>query len=550
MMQHLLTLGRDKRGAVAPTVALSLIALIGAGGIAFDYARLASLDTELQQAADQAALAAATQLDQQTGAVARATAAAQGLFVNNTLFANDGNAANRAVTIPSVLFYATKAAAEVANGQACPTANTVTADATAKFVCVKTGTRIAKYALTPIVNRLASGNISAMAVAGLGTAICKTPPVMMCNPDEATNPNFNVAAHIGKGIRLLSVGNGSGTWVPGNFGYLDSNSTGNGASALRESLGWSSPPGDCIGGSGVDTKPGANVSVTDALNTRFDVYNGNSSCPNGGICPASVNSVKDVVRPANASGNKGCLMDSKDGWQEVAAGRYEPSSPSTPLATTTTPGAMGHPRDMCHAVSHDGSCPVDAGGNPGRIGDGAWDRDAYFRVNYRRAGTIPYWAGGTGAGTWRGNTGLPANATRYQVYNWEIANRGLTRDGVVVLEKNPATATGTQLAAYGKSVCSVPQGHGLAYVPGGNVPDRRRISAAVINCTAQSVNGSSDNVQVEKWIELFLVEPSLNRLSGRTNAGDVYFELIGETQTGAGATAGQVIRRDLPYLVK
>ncbi|MGI8931674.1 MAG: pilus assembly protein TadG-related protein, partial [Sphingomicrobium sp.] len=65
MTTQLSWLGRDRRGAVAPTLALSLFALVGAGGIAFDYARLASLDTELQQAADQAALAAATQLDQQ-----------------------------------------------------------------------------------------------------------------------------------------------------------------------------------------------------------------------------------------------------------------------------------------------------------------------------------------------------------------------------------------------------------------------------------------------------------------------------------------------------
>src|SRR5262245_38436993 len=84
-------------GAVAPTVALSLFALLGIGGIAFDYARLASLDTELQQAADQAALAAATQLDRSTGARARATAAIQNpastrLAANITRMANDGNA--------------------------------------------------------------------------------------------------------------------------------------------------------------------------------------------------------------------------------------------------------------------------------------------------------------------------------------------------------------------------------------------------------------------------------------------------------------------------
>ena len=54
---------RNTDGAVAPTVALSLVALIAAGGIAFDYARMASMDTELQNAADQAVLAAASQLD-------------------------------------------------------------------------------------------------------------------------------------------------------------------------------------------------------------------------------------------------------------------------------------------------------------------------------------------------------------------------------------------------------------------------------------------------------------------------------------------------------
>ena len=36
----------------------------------------------------------------------------------------------------------------------------------------------------------------------------------------------------------------------------------------------------------------------------------------------------------------------------------------------------------------------------------------------------------------------------------------------------------------------------------------------------------------------------------RTSQGDIYIEVIKETQVGAGATAGQAIRRDVPYLVK
>src|SRR5436190_10288015 len=113
MRRHLFGLRGDKRAAVAPTVALSLVALIAVGGIAFDYSRLASLDTELQDAADQAALAAASQLDQTNingSAITRATAAAQSLLTNRTLMANDANGS--AITIPSIAFYATKADAE------------------------------------------------------------------------------------------------------------------------------------------------------------------------------------------------------------------------------------------------------------------------------------------------------------------------------------------------------------------------------------------------------------------------------------------------------
>src|SRR5213080_3883032 len=89
----------NEEGAVAPTVALALVGLIAVGGIAFDYAHVATLDTELQQAADQAALAAATQLDGQPNAIARATAAAQSLITNSALLANDGTSRN--VTVPT-----------------------------------------------------------------------------------------------------------------------------------------------------------------------------------------------------------------------------------------------------------------------------------------------------------------------------------------------------------------------------------------------------------------------------------------------------------------
>src|SRR5690348_2366190 len=97
MMRWARSLWRNADGAIAPLVALSLTALIAVGGIAFDYARLAGMDTELQQAADQAALAAATQLDHADDAQTRATTAIEDptnshrLASNITRFANDGN---------------------------------------------------------------------------------------------------------------------------------------------------------------------------------------------------------------------------------------------------------------------------------------------------------------------------------------------------------------------------------------------------------------------------------------------------------------------------
>jgi Flp pilus assembly protein TadG len=552
-------LWRNVDGAVAPMVALSLTALIAVGGIAFDYSRVASMDSELQDAADQAALAAASQLDRQTGACARAAAAASSLLSNQTLFANDGSGTPVAVPTSGVTDCTGNTAIQFYQSWDQDTDTpgpAATSDANAKFVVVSITPRQAVYALTPIVAALRSGDIHAQAVATLNSAICKMPPVMICNPQETpTNTSFDASAYIGDGLRLTSVGNGSGTWAPGNFGYLDNAAGVNGAPGLRESLGWNSPPGECVDADGVDTKPGATTTVTDAMNTRFDIYqNNNTSCPSGGACSASINSVKDVRRPSN--GNQCKFVNNGNGWQldTSGAGYYGQNVPTTAadLPATTTPSAMGHPRDECHAISTSGSC------SGGRMGDGIWDRDAYFRTNYVRTAIG---SSGQAVGTrwtsadWKADTGLSptvartaANyASRYNVYKWEMANRGTTVDGVVVLGPHDPNATGSTLVSYGQPVCSGPQGYGTGQIPNSTTPDRRRISVAVVNCVANGVNGNSTNVPVEKWIDVFLVEPSLQR--ARTNDGDMYVEIIGETVNG-GANSTQVVVHQVPTLIK
>src|SRR5689334_7831595 len=67
---------RDTRGIAALHIALSSTLLFGATALAFDLGRVMSLQSELQSAADSAALAGAAELDGQTNAITRAKAAA------------------------------------------------------------------------------------------------------------------------------------------------------------------------------------------------------------------------------------------------------------------------------------------------------------------------------------------------------------------------------------------------------------------------------------------------------------------------------------------
>lgn len=531
---------RNENGATAALYALALPALVGVAGVGFDYARLAGMDTELQNAADQAALAAATQLDRQANAIIRGRNAATGALVaNGTLFANDGKGS--AVNDLTVRFYATQA-----NAEACSATGELadTAWALANYVCVQANTRAAHYALTPVVGAL-RGEIFAQAVAGIGSALCRTPPLMICNPNEPPSGNvgadFNANAY--KGVGLLVKGGSGSSWTPGNFGYVDTfPGSGGGTPDLIKAFAWDSTPGNCIsqmGNTTVDSEPGNHASVADAVNMRFDIYDG--TCPAGGNCPAALNSMKDVVHAPDFDPppNQACgVTNNGQGW-EWPAGAYQPTS-ATALPPSATPTVMGHPRDMCHAVSENGSCV----GGP--MGTGNWDRDAYFRTHYGA------WTESDGTSRWRANTGLPASVTRYEVYTWETEKAGLTVDGVVVLGSK---AVGAQ-AAYGRPQCGNTGGRsfGTGTVPSATTADRRRLSVAVVNCVGNNVRGSSTGVPVRRWIDVFLVQPSLDRGSGaskRSTKDQMYVEIIGETTAGsAGETAGSVVQRDMPYLIR
>ncbi|WP_435417893.1 pilus assembly protein TadG-related protein [Parerythrobacter aurantius] len=514
---------RDESAAVASTYALAMFVIVGMAGVAWDWTRMTALDTELQNAADQAALAAATQLDGNANAIARATNAASNLVENKTLMGNDGP--GTAITIAAtngLVFY---------NGynQASDSFGTVaTTDAAARVVTVTITPRQAVYSLTPVVGVFRSSSIRAQATASLGSAICNTPPVMLCNPLEDDGKRFNPANYVGKGLKLLTD-NGAG--VPGNFGFL-ANGLGTGASQLAANLGHDQVPGNCQPGGQVLTEPGQKDVVFNAINTRFDLdINGANSCPDGDAnCTAPPISRKDLVK----GGGNSCGY-SKNGtgnsWQQASvAGRYVP--PSARVLTAAERAdvkIIGYPRDLCHAWSEAGNCNTI---DPlldryGLIGTGDWDRDAFFQTNY-----------GWDSGTWKTNTGLTASATRYQVYLWETA-----RDASPGLSNSEAEQTDNG----GKFSSAVP----VCRTKGS--PQRRVMTAAVINCKAEGVAGRA-TAKVDYWVEVFLVEPSVYREDKSskklTDDNQVYVEVIRAVDVGDDGNVGKVVRRDVPYLIR
>jgi hypothetical protein len=481
---------------------------------------MASLDTELQNAADQAALAAASQLDGESGACSRAVAAARTLISNQTLMANDSGGLPVTIADSSVCTSATvitddaNASIRFFQDKAATTPSTDMSNA--RFVNVAVDARRANYALTPIVGAFTSGDLRAQARAGLGTAICKVPPLMICPPTGVT---VDWDAWRGRGIRAIA--NQGQNWAPGAFGYIgpqDANST-------QIGMAFENPVFQCQGIEGSQpVSTGQPAPAVVALNTRFDIYDmsgggGQALTPClGSACPPALNVTKDLVRE-NGAGKCGVINQhanniNNEAWHliDTAANRFSPRAKNaadtamTPIDANGVIDAMGLPRDNCHYTSYNSAC------TNGRFGDGNWARGDYF--NKYHSGRIPPNA---------------ATMTRYETYLWEIANGYYPAQGGLTDKQRS------------QPVCN-------ATVPD---PSRdRRVLQVAVGSNCASLQGASTPVQVGEWINVFLVEPGVgNGGRGNGDAGnEVYLEIIGTVTPGG--NAAQIIRRDVPYLVR
>ena len=491
--------------------ALALFGLITIAGVGWDYSRMMTMDTELQNAADQAALAAATQLDGRANAMPRARAAANDFlansasaWVNETKLANDGE--GRPITGLTFQFY------ESYNHVTDVPGPELTDDADsrrARYVRVIVDGRESFFALTAIGGVLSSGLIRADAVATLEAAACNVPPLMFCQPPG--NPAYPTEDDIGKALDLREHPQGSEDFTPGNFDLLQIDYENVASNNQNRTLGLNSDLLGCTG-EAIETRPGSRTPETNAINTRFGVYANPLSCQsNGDFCPAQVvrSDLVRVVRLNGGQANGATCQNQTGGSLELIENL--PSGVDIP--------SQSLPLDSCQTNGL-GTCLS--------FGDGDWDIDTYFDNVHgiSDASTV---------------TGLDANAdgtiTRHEVYEWERADSSRTQ--TVELARTVTTSP-NRTTLY----CSVPTPvEGTPVAPSPTQKDRRIVTTAVVDCTDQ--NGRFE-ISTIKFVDLFLLRPPV----GPAGSVELKAEILGPARTADGGSGFQRFGRRKPVLVR
>ena len=507
----------DDRGAIGPMYALSLFALVAIAGVGFDYGRMVTAQSELQNAADQAALAAATQLTGQSDARELAKQAARNYFQNRTRTADDGEGPLIAIPDDGFTFFS--------DGNA-NTPATSDADATAVEVSVEP--REVFYALTPIVAVLSSGGIQAHARAALKRAACNIPPIMLCLGKNGVLPPID------KGMSLKLR---YGSLAPGAFGYLDVEGF-----DVNDEMGRNRYTNDCRLLPDVEVRTGMLGAQADAMATRFDYYNKYNSynkipcnTATGDFCPAQ--GVRKNFAIANSLPTSVSITSNQSSLtyaQTVAALAAKGVTPSCPASypgkkpdwipfeniPLADPTAGSYGMDACFAA---GTCEY--------VGNGDWsaEKTRYF------ARYLP---------------GLDPNSysTRYEVYQKELSDPAQylkQRDLVgfdVTWDTKPKSGIYTHTVS--GFYCAYPQP--LFATPVNPIPpqpDRRVMPVAIVdNC--DQLSGSSTTPHIATYFDVFLLEPPVHSTT------EFHGEVIGPALKPGSTTGYQYYARSKPVLIR
>jgi Flp pilus assembly protein TadG len=475
-------------------VALVSAVMIGFGALVVDLGRLFTVQTELQHAADAAALAGAVELDGTATAITRAQlAATSALAIANRQTFGSGGSDITFNPNTDIRFLSSLPATD--NDPV--TAANVTIDPTnAFYIEVTAAARQVDYLLAPVLAARVggdgvgptSGQVSAVAVAGINQVVCDFPPLMICNPAEILSVGAPFSSIDGTLIQLKAKG-GSGQWEPGNFGLLDSPTAGQGTPAVMENIATASPKG-CFNTT-VDLRTGAASNpIAKAFNVRFDMYE------NPGFGGSSKNQSKYKPAPNVIKG------------KYKSGGSYVDYPPGSPAAGAPMP------RDACFLTD---TCAAD---NPTwahprfqpPLTDGDWS--GYMETNHP----------GTPIASVKVDIDTNADGvvTRTEMYEWENATAVPVGD---------TDGDGDIDAADAATSSSATGENGKAMEYGGAEPadvKRRLMNVAVINCIADGpMNGNTNDVPVVAFAKMFLSHAAEDG-SDQT----IYAEMVGTLQPG------------------
>jgi Flp pilus assembly protein TadG len=470
----------DRRGGVVATVAVTLPVLFGFALLAVDAGRYFNLHTSVQWAADALALAGAAELDRKDDSIARANRAISSLVANDQRFGEiAGQISSSGIT---VRFLSSLPATEAT---AISAANQTTDPGQARYVEVAVQPVPFKSFFAAAAAVSGPTQVKASAVGGFDSVACKVTPLFMCNPFEGTSTNlFDAAKDPSFRRRLMTMKEKGVQYFPGNYGYLEPPS-GDGASGIKENMAVDVPKG-CYKLAGVELHTGNIASTAEAMNVRFDMYDGVF----GG------NKSNAAYRPAR---------NVRKGYTGPACNKnpaYDPTQPMNVAPNLTAP-ATGFPRDSCFYTD---TCSFGAATMAGRVGGGDWDFDSYWAVNFPGLAKPNGWS----------NANRPA---RYDVYRYEIENN---------------------LIGYGSRGSGANQETGTPQCYSGpasaidDTPDRRTFYGAILDCKTlddeYSISGgSSPPLPVTAYAKFFLAEPMDKQDS------TVWVELVDVVEPGTAA---------------
>lgn len=260
-----------QRGAVTIMFGLMLVVLIGFAGLAIDLGRFFVVKSELQNAMDACALAAASQLrpgqndpSALTRAVAYGRVFSTGGTGNLDAIKNKANFQSGVVAIaPNQITFS-----DTLNGSYQDSSTAIYNTATyAKCEYPLSGLPI--YFMRVLDSALSTQTVSAMAVATLGKQICNVIPVGMC------------------GTNAVDRGLTKGNWIPmadtatqGQFSWVDFDPAAGGTNVLMDALtqvGRCDIPVGTVGN--VVNEAGKKTAAELGWNSRFGLYRGGAGNP-------------------------------------------------------------------------------------------------------------------------------------------------------------------------------------------------------------------------------------------------------------------------------